>query len=606
MKPSERTRGEQRLRALLELTDRTDTAKTVASACHLVAESLSSLPVGIPFATIYRVSAGEQRADLAATTLDRPSAVLTPRPIDLSAGTDLWNLSSVWKTGERALVRLPEEVFEGCPPIDTGSRVFGALVVPIFGGGRERAPLGFLILGTSSRTERDAEEREFRELLIERIARAIANADEREKMSRQLERARQEIARYERERERVEADPRESQVRLQEQLAEIEALYQTAPIGLAVLDTGLHFVRINERLAEINGLSVPAHIGRTVRELLPDLADTAEAIPRPILETGEPRLNVELRGETPARPGEQRISLESFLPLKQGDRVIGISAVCEEITERRRAEEALRESEERFRQMAETISDVFWMMDLDRERVLYISPAFDRIWGRPREELYRRWGAGFAYIHPDDRQQVADATARSPETDGFDIEYRVVRPDGAIRYLRDRGFVIAGERDRSTCLVGVAGDITDRKLAELQLRQQADELKALNEALERATDRLTERNNELDRFVYTVSHDLKAPLRAIANLSEWIAEDLEGQLSGDSLHQLELLRGRVARMNALIDGLLAYSRIGRTEVATEKVCVSELLGEILDSLAPPATFRISVESDLPQYFSVKD
>ncbi|MBD2462586.1 PAS domain S-box protein [Oscillatoria sp. FACHB-1407] len=149
--------------------------------------------------------------------------------------------------------------------------------------------------------------------------------------------------------EQANAALQESQKLLQRQLAEIETIYQSAPIGLNVLDADLRFVRINEKLAEINGFSVEEHIGRTVRELLPDIADTAEALLRPIFETGEPLLNVEVVGETPAQPGVQRVWLESFLPLKDGDRVIGISTVCEEITERKRSEEALRENEERLR-----------------------------------------------------------------------------------------------------------------------------------------------------------------------------------------------------------------------------------------------------------------
>ncbi|HEY9639220.1 MAG TPA: PAS domain S-box protein, partial [Coleofasciculaceae cyanobacterium] len=134
----------------------------------------------------------------------------------------------------------------------------------------------------------------------------------------------------------------ESQLELQQQLAEIEAIYQSAPIGLNVIDTNLRFVRINQRLAEINGLSVEAHIGHTVREVLPELADEGEQLLRSILETGEPLLNVEVSGETPAQPGVQRTWLESFLPLKDGDRIIGISTVCQEITDRKRVEEELR------------------------------------------------------------------------------------------------------------------------------------------------------------------------------------------------------------------------------------------------------------------------
>jgi len=146
-----------------------------------------------------------------------------------------------------------------------------------------------------------------------------------------------------------------SQHQLQQQLAEIETIYQSAPIGLNVLDTDLRFVRINQRLAEINGLSVEAHLGRTVREVLPDLADTAEQLLRTILATGESLLNVEITGETPAQQGIQRIWLEHFLPLKDGDRVIGISTVCEEITERKRLEAERHQTELELRQAKEEL-----------------------------------------------------------------------------------------------------------------------------------------------------------------------------------------------------------------------------------------------------------
>jgi PAS domain S-box-containing protein len=158
------------------------------------------------------------------------------------------------------------------------------------------------------------------------------------------------------ERKQAEAALRDSQIQLQRQLAEIEAIYQSAPIGLNVLDTNLRFVRINQRLAEINGIAVEDHIGCTVRELLPNLADVAEQLLRPILETGEPLLNVEISGETPAQPGVQRTWLEHFLPLKNGDQVIGISTVCEEITDRKRVEMALRDNEAQLRQQAEQLA----------------------------------------------------------------------------------------------------------------------------------------------------------------------------------------------------------------------------------------------------------
>jgi PAS domain S-box-containing protein len=174
------------------------------------------------------------------------------------------------------------------------------------------------------------------------------------------------------ERQKVEINLRYANERLQRKLAEIEAIYQTAPIGLSVLDTELRFVRINQRLAEINGYPIEAHIGRTVRELLPDLADSAEQLLGSLLETGTPQLNIEVRGKTRALQGLQRIWLEHFLPLKNGDRIIGISIVCEEITERKRAEELLQQSEEMKRRMLESSSDCIKLLDLEG-RLLYMN-----------------------------------------------------------------------------------------------------------------------------------------------------------------------------------------------------------------------------------------
>lgn len=99
--------------------------------------------------------------------------------------------------------------------------------------------------------------------------------------------------------------------------------------------------------------------------------------------------------------------------------------------------------------------------------------------------------------------------------------------------------------------------------------------------------------------MHIVSHDLKAPLRAVANLSQWIEDDLQGEVSANTRSQLMLLRHRVNRMTATIDGLLDYARIDRTPGSIEPVCVAELLAETIESLAPPPTFSIVVAPDLP-------
>lgn len=151
---------------------------------------------------------------------------------------------------------------------------------------------------------------------------------------------------------------------------------------------------------------------------------------------------------------------------------------------------------------------------------------------------------------------------------------------------------------------GVSGslrDITERFRAQQLLQTRAEELTRINAVLLQTTTLLERRNQELDQFAYVTSHDLKAPLRAIANLSTWLEEDLGNQLPADSQHHMHLLRGRVQRMESLINGLLEYSRVGRTEVPTERVDVEALLQEILDSLAFPAEFTVDLPKTFPTF-----
>ena len=133
-------------------------------------------------------------------------------------------------------------------------------------------------------------------------------------------------------------------------------------------------------------------------------------------------------------------------------------------------------------------------------------------------------------------------------------------------------------------ILSVSRDISDRKTVE--------------EALQK-------RNRELDQFTYIVSHDLKAPLRGISNLSEMILEDIEEQIPAENRHQLHLLQQRVLRMNALIDGLLKYSRVGKEEIAIESFEMEELLKEVIDSLNPPPSFKINYHKPLPSLHTKK-
>lgn len=113
------------------------------------------------------------------------------------------------------------------------------------------------------------------------------------------------------------------------------------------------------------------------------------------------------------------------------------------------------------------------------------------------------------------------------------------------------------------------------------------------------TSSLEKSNKELDQFAYIVSHDLKAPLRAISNLSEWLQEDLGDSLSDESKKNITMLRSRVVRMESLINGILEYSRVGRAEMPAESVDTFRLVSEVIELLTPPPHIKIEITSEMP-------
>ncbi|WP_437692997.1 PAS domain-containing protein [Sorangium sp. So ce176] len=260
--------------------------------------------------------------------------------------------------------------------------------------------------------------------------------------------------------------------------------------------------------------------------------------------------------------------------------------------ERARAERALQEKEERLRAALDASATGTFRWD-PATSALDWDENLDRLFGLPVGKTARHIEQFTSLVHPDDRERVLAALDRCVrEGADFDLEFRVVWPDGSVHWLLDRGRMLRDAEGRLLYMTGACTDVTVRMNAEVALRQRADELARITEALQRT-------NHELDQFAYITSHDLKAPLRAIGNLSQWIEDDVGDHLTDESRRNLELLRNRVQRMDALIDAILAYSRIGRVRVPTEVVAVVPLIEEVVDLLSPPEGFRVEVDGPLP-------
>ena len=262
------------------------------------------------------------------------------------------------------------------------------------------------------------------------------------------------------------------------QMAEIQAVYDTAPVGLALYDRELRYRRINERLAEINGVPADEHIGKGVREILPSLADQLEPILDRVLDTGEPVYDLEISGAVPSHPGQDRIWLCSYVPDHGADGgVEGISAVVRDITERKRVE---RERASALAELAFVLEGAqvgIWTRDLATGRVTLDDRA-QSIFGAPAEttsaEIRSR-------IHPDD-QPMAESAVQDARHDPaiplrFSGRVRSLEEGRAWRWIKSSGRSVPS-RGSEGMLTGIVLDVSDLREAEEQLRALTVELEA--------------------------------------------------------------------------------------------------------------------------------
>lgn len=266
-----------------------------------------------------------------------------------------------------------------------------------------------------------------------------------------------------------------SEQEAQKRLTEIEQIYKYAPVGLFIFDREYRFLRINERMAEINGIPIEENIGKSMWEVVPDLADNLKEVYRPIFERGEPVLNVEVHGRTPKAPDIDRDWIASYFPFKsETGEVIGLIGAVLEITDRKRAEDALRESEWKFRILTETIEDVFWMSTPGVTRMIYTSPGYEKIWQMSRDSLYENPKSLLERVHSEDQKRLGEVI-REFHSKGkpYQCEYRIFQPDNEVRWILERGFPAYDEKGELICMAGTCTDFTERRLIEEELAEKS-------------------------------------------------------------------------------------------------------------------------------------
>lgn len=384
---------------------------------------------------------------------------------------------------------------------------------------------------------------------------------------------------------------------LRARTAQLQSIINSAPVILWCCDKDAIISLSEGRGLEPLGLRPNEVVGRFVGDVYDDSGGILDAV-RQSLEGHVAVAYPRARGrQFEARCAPSRDAAGNIL---------GVIGVCVDTTERYQTEEKLRASEASLREQKRLLAEAQelahlgnWSEDLITGISTWSDEAF-RLLGlepgsiEPNVERFEQ------AIHPDDRDRVVaamrqaiDPAVRAP----YHIEYRIVTPTGE-RYVEERGQVVFDEAGKAERLYGATLDITARKQAEFELARHRQHLEEL---VEERTAALRAANAELAAFSYSVSHDLRAPLRAIHGFSKILLDDYSDRLDAEGRSHLTRVCSAAERMGGLIDDLLELSIVGRTELHTEHVDLTALAHEVIDQLRasePQRNVEVHIAGDL--------
>ncbi len=301
------------------------------------------------------------------------------------------------------------------------------------------------------------------------------------------------------------------------------AIFEQTGVGVVYSNSKGRILDVNQKFSEVSGYAYGEALALSIRELThhDDTGSSLQARAQ-LLAGNRSTYEKEIRF---IRKDGTEIWTHTTTSLIRGTggRPLHFLSLIQDINSHKQAEEEKREIALRFRQVTENIREVFWLVDTLKNEMLYVSPAYEEIWGRNLRELYLSPSDWLDAVHAEDRDRVLLATQTKQFTGDYDEEYRIVRPDGEVRWIRDRAFPVY-EDSKVVRVAGVAEDITARIRAEEEIRRHVAQLKtAFMSAVEVATT-LSEM-----RDPYTAGHE-----RRVAGIAVAIATEL-----GLDVHQQE-------------------------------------------------------------------
>ena len=384
--------------------------------------------------------------------------------------------------------------------------------------------------------------------------------------------------------------------RTEEALRESEERFARLSIasfeGIAITGEGI-VLDANQQIARMLGYELDELTGMQVLETVaPDCRELVQEKRRQGDEG--PYEHFLLRKDGSTFPVEVRAQA---LPYK--GQMVRVTTV-RDLTQRRQAEEALRASEEHLRLALEASQMGTWEWIIKSNQVKWSSQV-EKIFGLKVGEFDGSYESYSKLLHPDDRDRVEHTIARalSGEVEPYVTEHRIVLPGGGLRWIGGRGTVYRDAAGAPVLIRGTVSDITAQKEVEQQVRQLNEDLE---KRVQERTAELSAANRELESFSYSVSHDLRAPLRNVSGFVELLRRRIGSALDEKSLKYIDTITNETRRMGQLIDDLLAFSRSGRSELRTAAVDMTALASEVRDSLALEAQGREIAWSiaDLPE------
>jgi PAS domain S-box-containing protein len=355
----------------------------------------------------------------------------------------------------------------------------------------------------------------------------------------------------------------------------LNAFFTAAPAGLAILDSELRYAQINETLARMNGRTVDEHLGKRVCEVLPELAPVVEPILQRILVTGEPALNIEVSGETPAEPGVTRYWLASYFPLPvRRQKPGGIGAIVVEDTARRRAEQARRRSGAEFQAIVEQATYGIYRSSVDG-KLLRVNPALVRMLGYESEAEVLSLDLGRdVYVDPAERARLIEQYRVTEMIKGVETSWK--REDGHHILVRLSGRPLRDEQGTLTGFSMLVEDVTEQRTLERALQQ-------------------AQRMETIGQLTGGIAHDFNNLLTVILANARLMAEVLPADRP-DLQRDLQEVHGAARRGAELVRKLLGFSR--HEKLTLQPLDLAEWANDVLEVVRRllPSNIEIQFEA----------